>query len=254
MPRPENPIDPNAPEPIREIAAGLREARAQAGNPDYRSMGKRANYSSTALSQAASGKKFPSLSLTLAYLESLQVGPEVLDEWERRWTQAKQDLASIPAPAPTRIETITVTSQGTMRPRDSAELVRPRTSPAAQATMFRLPGFGMITTRGDWSRAMYWLRHRNPADVGRKMSMGHIAASSGVPMALIPAMLTGERIPRPAILQEVLRAMGATPAECQVLLYAAEHLHTVRLGPDYTNGLVSDVFEEGGSRCESPPA
>ncbi|GAB3728612.1 hypothetical protein GCM10027598_49190 [Amycolatopsis oliviviridis] len=81
MPRPERPLDPGD-DPLLGFAADLRRLREKAGNPTYRELGRRAHYSAGTLSEAAGGKKMPSLAVTLAYVRACD-GPEA--EWEARW-------------------------------------------------------------------------------------------------------------------------------------------------------------------------
>ncbi|GGP67278.1 WD40 repeat domain-containing protein [Saccharothrix coeruleofusca] len=81
MPRKERPLDAGD-STLVEFAEGLRELRARAGLPPYRTLSARAHYSAAALSEAASGRKLPSLGLTLAYVGAC--GGDV-EEWERRW-------------------------------------------------------------------------------------------------------------------------------------------------------------------------
>ncbi|ANN19410.1 hypothetical protein SD37_29845 [Amycolatopsis orientalis] len=69
-------------DPLLEFAADLRRLREKAGNPTYRELGRRAHYSAGTLSEAAGGKKMPSLAVTLAYVRACD-GPEA--EWEARW-------------------------------------------------------------------------------------------------------------------------------------------------------------------------
>ncbi len=81
MPRPERPLDPGD-DPLLEFAADLRRLREKAGNPTYRELGRRAHYSAGTLSEAAGGKKMPSLAVALAYVRACD-GPEA--EWAARW-------------------------------------------------------------------------------------------------------------------------------------------------------------------------
>ncbi|MEV6908917.1 helix-turn-helix domain-containing protein [Amycolatopsis sp. NPDC051071] len=69
-------------DPLLEFAADLRRLREKAGNPTYRELGRRAHYSAGTLSEAAGGKKMPSLAVALAYVRACG-GPEA--EWEARW-------------------------------------------------------------------------------------------------------------------------------------------------------------------------
>jgi WD40 repeat protein len=76
---------------ITAFAADLRALRLKAGNPPYRELAARAHYSAASLSEAASGRKLPSLAVTRAYVGAC--GGDVAD-WEARW----HDLAAEPEP------------------------------------------------------------------------------------------------------------------------------------------------------------
>ncbi|HKN55133.1 MAG TPA: hypothetical protein VJX66_21745, partial [Amycolatopsis sp.] len=69
-------------DPLTEFAADLRRLREQAGNPTYRELGRRAHYSAGTLSEAAGGRKLPSLAVTTAYVRACG---GVVSEWEQRW-------------------------------------------------------------------------------------------------------------------------------------------------------------------------
>ncbi|BCB74768.1 helix-turn-helix domain-containing protein [Phytohabitans flavus] len=84
MPRPERPLDEHG-GPVTQLAAGLRQLRAKAGKPGYRQMAARVNYSVATLSAAASGRRLPTLEVTLAYAAACDGD---LQEWERRWREA----------------------------------------------------------------------------------------------------------------------------------------------------------------------
>ncbi|OLE22236.1 MAG: hypothetical protein AUG44_25320 [Actinobacteria bacterium 13_1_20CM_3_71_11] len=90
MGRQEQPLDPTA-GPLPAFAHKLRELRHAAGNPGYRSLARRAGYSASALSAAASGRILPSLAVTLAYVGACDGD---LDEWERRWTETSAKIES----------------------------------------------------------------------------------------------------------------------------------------------------------------
>ncbi|HEV7978956.1 helix-turn-helix domain-containing protein [Amycolatopsis sp.] len=81
MPRPERPLD-DGDDALREFAADLRLLREKAGGLAYRELGRRAHYSAGTLSEAAGGRKLPSLAVTLAYVRACG-GDEA--EWEARW-------------------------------------------------------------------------------------------------------------------------------------------------------------------------
>ncbi|MCG8924608.1 helix-turn-helix domain-containing protein [Lentzea sp. CC55] len=81
MPRTERPLDCEDTE-LGAFAADLRRLREKAGRPSYRALASRAHYSAATLSDAAGGKKLPSLAVTLAYVTACEGDAE---EWERRW-------------------------------------------------------------------------------------------------------------------------------------------------------------------------
>ncbi|MFG1994980.1 hypothetical protein ACGFJ7_33895 [Actinoplanes sp. NPDC048988] len=95
MPRPERPLDGRG-GPVEELAAELRLLRDKAGKPGYRQMAARVNYSVATLSAAASGRRLPTLEVTLAYVAACDGDP---GDWERRWRQAER-LTVAPADEP----------------------------------------------------------------------------------------------------------------------------------------------------------
>lgn len=93
MPRAERPLD-DGDSPLLRFAADLRRLRNEAGSPAYRELSRRAHYSATALSDAAGGRRLPSLPVTLAYVAACGGNTTV---WERRWRALAAELAD-PAP------------------------------------------------------------------------------------------------------------------------------------------------------------
>ncbi|MFK3983795.1 hypothetical protein ACI2K4_25875 [Micromonospora sp. NPDC050397] len=93
MPRAERPLDPGDTALLR-FARDLRLLREKAGKPTYRELSGRAHYSEAALSQAAAGRKLPSLAVTLAYVSACGGSTE---DWEERWREV---AAQLPAPEP----------------------------------------------------------------------------------------------------------------------------------------------------------
>lgn len=85
MPRPERPLDPSA-GPLEAFAAGLRE---RAGRPTYDALARKALRSATSLSEAAGGRRLPSLDTTLVYVRACG-GDE--NEWRWRWTETSRAL------------------------------------------------------------------------------------------------------------------------------------------------------------------
>src|SRR5689334_5687190 len=95
MPRPERPLDGSA-GPVTRLAADLRRLREKAGRPGYRQMAARVNYSVATLSAAASGRRLPTLEVTLAYVAACDGDP---GDWERRWREAEH-LSTSPVDDP----------------------------------------------------------------------------------------------------------------------------------------------------------
>ncbi|MFC9427802.1 helix-turn-helix domain-containing protein [Streptomyces sp. NPDC056987] len=89
------PGDP-AEDSAQRFASELRALRNSAGSPTYRQMAARTDQSTSALSNATSGRQLPTLEVTLAYVEACD-GDRT--EWERRWQAAKAELGTTPPPA-----------------------------------------------------------------------------------------------------------------------------------------------------------
>ncbi|MET9496280.1 helix-turn-helix transcriptional regulator [Streptomyces sp. NPDC006552] len=98
MGRPEAPISPSAPPPLRRFAEGLRALRREAGL-NYRAMGQAAGVSSTALSQAASGHRLPTEAVVTAYVSACDGNTR---EWlqQRRAVELRLQEAASPVPPP----------------------------------------------------------------------------------------------------------------------------------------------------------
>jgi WD40 repeat protein len=90
MPRRERPLAADGGGSLLQLAADLRRLREEAGGPTYRELARRAHYSAATLSEAASGRKLPSLAATLGYVRAC--GGDVA-EWERRWRTVAAELA-----------------------------------------------------------------------------------------------------------------------------------------------------------------
>ncbi|MBE1487138.1 nSTAND1 domain-containing NTPase [Plantactinospora soyae] len=89
MPRPEGELGPGTPA-VLEFAAGLRLLREKAGHPGYRELARRAHFSATTLSEAAGGRRLPTLAVTLAYVAAC--GGDAT-EWAERWRRiAREEL------------------------------------------------------------------------------------------------------------------------------------------------------------------
>ncbi|WP_371827492.1 helix-turn-helix domain-containing protein [Amycolatopsis sp. WQ 127309] len=88
MPRAERPLDPDG-SVLTQFAADLRKLREAAGGPPYRDLARLAHFSSTTLSDAAGGRRLPSLAVTLAYVTACD-GDRA--EWQRRWHAVSAEL------------------------------------------------------------------------------------------------------------------------------------------------------------------
>ncbi|ROP41197.1 helix-turn-helix domain-containing protein [Saccharothrix texasensis] len=89
MARPEGPLRADSRD-LGEFAADLRALRERAGSPTYRRLARDAHYSAAALSEAANGRKLPSLAVTLAYVRAC--GGDAA-AWEARWRALAERLA-----------------------------------------------------------------------------------------------------------------------------------------------------------------
>ncbi|HEY7593955.1 MAG TPA: WD40 repeat domain-containing protein [Actinophytocola sp.] len=90
MPRQERPLDEDQ-GLVVEFARGLRGLRDRAGRPTYRELSLRAHFSISALAEAASGRKLPSLAVTTAFVRACDGD---IAEWEARWRDCAAELAT----------------------------------------------------------------------------------------------------------------------------------------------------------------
>ncbi|MFC6021488.1 helix-turn-helix domain-containing protein [Plantactinospora solaniradicis] len=82
---------------MQRFAAQLRRLREEAGRPGYRELARRAHFAPATLSEAAAGRRFPTLPVTLAYVEACGGDRTV---WEARWKAATAALEEVqPEPA-----------------------------------------------------------------------------------------------------------------------------------------------------------
>ena len=95
MPRGERPLDAGDTALLR-FAGELRRLRDKAGRPTYRELARRAHYSAASLSDAAAGRRLPSLAITLAYVRACEGDA---GEWERHWQETAAEVAAGRPPA-----------------------------------------------------------------------------------------------------------------------------------------------------------
>ncbi|MFD2416893.1 nSTAND1 domain-containing NTPase [Amycolatopsis pigmentata] len=115
MPRPERPLDADG-DVLQRLAAGLRRLRERAGSPGYRELARRAHYSATTLSNAAAGRKLPSLAVMLAYVRACGGDPV---EWEARWRAVATELAPMELETPEQDLRAPYVGLGTFQPEDA---------------------------------------------------------------------------------------------------------------------------------------
>jgi DNA polymerase III delta prime subunit len=93
MGRPERPLDASN-GPIAAFAHDLRSLRSRAGNPSYRELARKALFAPSVLSSAASGRRLPTLAVTLAFVSACG-GDRTA--WERRWREVAGQVGVAPA-------------------------------------------------------------------------------------------------------------------------------------------------------------
>ncbi|GAB3241627.1 nSTAND1 domain-containing NTPase [Kineosporia babensis] len=96
MPRTDRPLGGEDSELVR-FASDLRQLREKAGRPSYRELAKGAHYSATTLSDAAGGRRLPTLAVVQAFVRAC--GGNV-SEWEERWRELAGQPADNDSPAP----------------------------------------------------------------------------------------------------------------------------------------------------------
>lgn len=95
MPRQERPLDTDR-GLVVEFARELRSLRERAGRPTYRELSARAHFSTSALAEAAGGRKLPSLAVTVAFVRACDGD---VAAWESRWRECAAELAELAGPA-----------------------------------------------------------------------------------------------------------------------------------------------------------
>ncbi|WP_194923588.1 protein kinase domain-containing protein [Catenulispora pinisilvae] len=87
--------------PLAEFARDLRALRHATGQIPYRDLGRLARYSPSALSTAVSGRKLPTIELTLAFVRACGGTADDVRTWEQRWHEVNESLGR-PGRAPRR--------------------------------------------------------------------------------------------------------------------------------------------------------
>ncbi|WP_433789835.1 hypothetical protein [Actinoplanes sp. CA-252034] len=96
MPRRERPLG-SEDSPLLRFAGDLRRLRRSAGEPTYRDLGKRTNYSAAALSEAVAGRRLPSLAVTVAFVRACDGDAAA---WTERWRELAAGQPGAPGEAP----------------------------------------------------------------------------------------------------------------------------------------------------------
>ncbi len=91
MGRPERPLE-GIDNPVVAFARGLRTLRASAGNPSYRELARTALFAPSVLSAAASGRRLPTLPVTLAFVTACGGNQQ---DWENRWRAVTSDVTAV---------------------------------------------------------------------------------------------------------------------------------------------------------------
>ncbi|GAA0628736.1 hypothetical protein GCM10010174_55990 [Kutzneria viridogrisea] len=236
--------------PIVRFASDLRELRKSAGNPAYRELSRRAHYSTGALSDAAGGRKLPSLAVTVAYVQACGGDPT---RWEQRWHQVSEEI----------------------RAQRSLEQESDATPPYVGPAAFRVEDADLFFGREGIVDSLCEKVSENrlvavvgPSGSGKtsllRAGLVHRARAArldGVPSDLVVVLAPGShpleecatqlaalvhRSPR-----EVLTELRADP---RALHLTALHLTALQLAADRRAGqellLVVDQFEELFSRCQ----
>jgi len=78
------PFEPIVGPPLTTFAGELRDLRARAGSPSFRTMAQRSHYSASALADATYGRRLPSRALVEAFATACGADPV---DWVSRWKQ-----------------------------------------------------------------------------------------------------------------------------------------------------------------------
>lgn len=209
MARPENPIPETSPVPLRNFADKMRSCRTAKGI-SYRDMAKLANYSASALSQAASGKELPSWELTRAYIRACDQGES---QWRAFWEETRS-LLSRPAPVPPGDAPVVPPPSAAPHPE-----IRPVESPDTLVTVKPPPApesspLSLMRER-DLTAALRDLRVRAGQPSLRELEkrMTHYLVSRST----MSRIFSGHSFPRLDVLIALARACDASGAEVEQL-------------------------------------
>jgi hypothetical protein len=93
MGRPRKPIDDTG--PVGQFATQLRDRQDQVPGLTFRAMASRAHSSHSVLAEAAGGKKFPTWTVTRAFLVGCGAGQEEIASWQERWKETNDSIYAL---------------------------------------------------------------------------------------------------------------------------------------------------------------
>lgn len=91
---------------IQGFASGLRWVRRQDGDPSYRVLQRKTEYSPSSISRVLSGKSFPRWEFTEKFLRACHVGEqEINGPWRNRWIEVAGLVSPLGDDVPADLET-----------------------------------------------------------------------------------------------------------------------------------------------------
>jgi Helix-turn-helix domain/NB-ARC domain len=227
MGRPEKPVDATG-GVVAAFASELRRLRAQAGNPTYRDMARSALFSSSVLSSAASGRRLPTLPVTLAFVEACGGDREA---WRRRWQQVS-GAGRGPRPAPAELPARSAL------PRPAQLPLRPRGFVGRMAELCRLgePSATPVVISGPVGVGKTELALRYAHDIAAAMVDGQLYADVG--------MLAASETGAAAVLDGFLRALGVPTEQIPATLDQRAGLYRSLLAERRLVVLLDNVRDE----------
>ncbi|GGW60011.1 hypothetical protein GCM10010503_41560 [Streptomyces lucensis JCM 4490] len=239
--------------PLLRFAAALRRLRHEAGSPPYRDLAHRAHYSVATLSGAASGRRLPSLDVTLSYVRACGGDPQ---EWERRWHAVALELRALPSAGASRAQ---------------AGDPREEPCPKSPAGPLRGPYVGLAAFRTE-DADLFFGRERLVEDILTTLSRNRAVALVGASGAGKSSLLRAGLLPRlnrdeprrpvrlltpgPRPGERLKNALAARPesgsAELVLVVDQFEEVFTVCTDSDERARFIAALVEEAerpGSGC-----
>jgi hypothetical protein len=242
MARPEKQVNPVG-GPLAEFALGLRELRQRAGGISYRELSEVAHCSASVLSEAAAGNRFPTWTVTKAYVRAC--GGDA-DAWRRRWGHTR---ASLSRPRTVADWQEIVSKRARELARDSRMIIDPESSTAAAAgdsVVPDRPNPRLVRTIPQLVEEMNRLRiwHGRPSLRRLALGSGHAFGSS----TLAEALHHRDRLPSFGLLTAFVQACGEPPDLVEEWKNAWRR---IELGePDAI--LTGHRLSQGLGRCDGP--